>query len=118
MAATSSSPELVDFGSSSDGPIHLPVPTQGVAIVGRDPGCDVVVSDQTVSRRHARLEWSNGQLWLEDLGSLAGTFVNNQRLASAQPLNPGDRIRLGGRSLEYRGPGRPPGSTQLDLAVA
>jgi pSer/pThr/pTyr-binding forkhead associated (FHA) protein len=118
MAGPSSSPALVDFGSASDGSRHLPVPTQGVAVVGRDPGCDVVVSDQTVSRRHARLEWSNGQLWLEDLGSLGGTFVNNQRLTSAQPLKLGDRIRLGSRSLEYRGPGGSSGSTQLDVAVA
>ena len=113
MAGPSTSAELVDLGSDSDGPKRLAVPAQGVAVLGRDPSCDVVVSDQTVSRRHARLEWSNGQLWLEDLGSLGGTFVNNQRLTSAQPLRPGDRVRLGGRSFEYRGPGSVPGSTQV-----
>jgi serine phosphatase RsbU (regulator of sigma subunit) len=62
--------------------------------LGRDPGCDVVVPEPTVSRRHARLFWHGGELVLEDLGSSTGTFVNEAKVQRAT-LAPGDVIRLG-----------------------
>ncbi len=67
---------------------------------GRDPGCDVVIPDLTVSRRHARLFWDEGELALEDLGSSGGTFLNGERIQRANPRR-GDVIRLGPR-VEYR----------------
>jgi serine phosphatase RsbU (regulator of sigma subunit) len=67
---------------------------------GRDPGCDVVISDLTVSRRHARLFWDEGELVLEDLDSSGGTFLNGERVQRANPRR-GDVIRLGPR-VEYR----------------
>ncbi len=50
-----------------------------------------------VSRRHARLSRRGLHLYLEDLGSLNGTFVNERRLPPSQPIRiyPGDIIRLG-----------------------
>lgn len=50
-----------------------------------------------VSRRHARLSRRGAQLYLEDLGSTNGTFVNERRLLPGQPLRiyPGDVVRLG-----------------------
>jgi len=67
---------------------------------GRDPVCDVVIPDLTVSRRHARLFWEEGALVLEDLGSSGGTFCNGERTVRSV-VHRGDLIRLGPR-VEYR----------------
>jgi len=67
--------------------------------VGRDPSCDVVISEPTVSRRHAKLTWDGKELVVEDLGSSGGTFVNEQRVQRAT-IQPGDVLRLGPRT-EY-----------------
>jgi serine phosphatase RsbU (regulator of sigma subunit) len=67
---------------------------------GREPSCDVLLADLTVSRRHARVFWSGQDLVIEDLGSSGGTFVNSERVQRAA-IRPGDMVRLGPR-LEYR----------------
>jgi pSer/pThr/pTyr-binding forkhead associated (FHA) protein len=64
-------------------------------IVGREAGCDLVLPDSTVSRRHARVVIEGGTLVVYDEDSTNGTFVNEQR-AGRQPLKPGDSLRFGG----------------------
>src|SRR5690606_3004524 len=50
------------------------------ALIGRDPGAEIVTANPTVSRQHARLE-HDGQGWvLRDLGSSGGTFVDGQKI--------------------------------------
>ena len=62
--------------------------------VGRR-ACDIDLTDDTVSSRHARLS-SDGHRWfLEELCSTNGTFINENRIRSKESLSPGDRIRLG-----------------------
>lgn len=69
------------------------------AIIGRDPGCDIVVDDPQVSRRHARAWlWQDG-FAIEDLGSTGGTFVNGASLSQATALAPGDVVRVGKTEL-------------------
>jgi len=72
---------------------------QPVVRLGRDPGCDVVISEATVSRRHAEVKWDGQELVVEDLGSSGGTFVNDVRVQH-EVLQPGDVLRLGPRT-EY-----------------
>jgi FHA domain len=67
-------------------------------IVGRASCSDVVVSDPTVSRRHARLIFRDGKWVLQDLGSRNGSAVNG-RFAGRCELRPGDRLRLGDAEL-------------------
>jgi len=56
-----------------------------------------------ISRRHAHLFLKGGELYVEDLGSTNGTFVNGKRLdESAQPLGDGDVIAFGGDHFVYR----------------
>ena len=62
--------------------------------VGRSAGCGAVLSHPTVSPEHARLALEQGQVWLEDLGSAHGTFVNGARVMRF-PLRPGDVVRFG-----------------------
>jgi serine/threonine protein kinase len=56
---------------------------------------DVSPSDLEISRQHARVIRQGGHLWIEDVGSSNGTFVNGLRIFSPQILQPGDEIRLG-----------------------
>jgi hypothetical protein len=63
------------------------------AVLGRDG--DIRLDSPAVSRRHARIWRADGQVWIADDGSANGTIVNGRRLARAQPLGDGDRIRLG-----------------------
>lgn len=64
--------------------------------LGRDSTCDVVIPEVTVSRRHARLFWEDGELVVEDLGSSGGTFLNGTRVKRGV-VHPGDLLRLGPR---------------------
>jgi hypothetical protein len=63
-------------------------------LLGRDPGCEVVLSDGSVSRRHARIE-RRDEVWaVVDLASANGTFLDSQRVADAG-LRDGHELRLG-----------------------
>ncbi|MGB9886249.1 MAG: FhaA domain-containing protein [Moorellales bacterium] len=68
-------------------------------LIGRRPGCHLVLSDPNVSRRHAAIERRQEVYWLIDLGSTNGTRVNGQQI-QRQALRPGDRIRVGDSELE------------------
>lgn len=63
--------------------------------VGRTGEADVVLPDPEVSRRHARFEGHNGLLYLEDLKSSNGTFLNGRRLRDAIEVRAGDEIDVG-----------------------
>src|SRR2546421_11811475 len=59
------------------------VPQGERTTIGRSPDCDIFLDDVTVSRKHAVLIEENGEVSIEDLGSLNGTFVNRRRIDSA-----------------------------------
>ena len=71
---------------------------QAELIVGRHRGCDVVLEDLTVSRRHARLVYRDGTWVLQDLGSTNGTLLNGIRVGRSE-LRPGDRLLVGDARL-------------------
>ncbi|MGA2925449.1 MAG: FHA domain-containing protein [Solirubrobacteraceae bacterium] len=62
-------------------------------VVGRDPGCDVVLERPSVSREHARLVCRDGCWIVQDLESTNGTSVNDVRVGRCR-LAPGDRIQF------------------------
>jgi serine/threonine protein kinase len=68
---------------------------QDVTTVGRTNGNDLVISGPTVSRRHARLWFSDGNWYLQDVGSANGTLVNNVRIYQEVLLHDGDMINFG-----------------------
>lgn len=76
----------------------------GASTVGRGSECDLVLAAKSVSRVHARLEWSNGELQVEDLGSRNGTSVNGTRLGSPTRLADGDHVRFGGIEVAVDNP--------------
>jgi pSer/pThr/pTyr-binding forkhead associated (FHA) protein len=55
--------------------------------------------DEFASAEHARIEARSDGLWVEDLGSTNGTFVNGARVTSARKLNDGDLLRVGQTDL-------------------
>lgn len=63
--------------------------------LGRDLTNDIPISDPEVSRRHARLFLRDENVFVEDLGSTNGTFLNGERIASPQQLRKGDEITFG-----------------------
>jgi EAL domain-containing protein (putative c-di-GMP-specific phosphodiesterase class I) len=62
--------------------------------VGRKPGCDLLLSHPTVSGQHARFDMRGEELWLTELGSTNGTFVNGKRLVGEVQINEEDLIQF------------------------
>ncbi len=69
-------------------------------VIGREVGCDLRLTDSTVSGRHARIRFRQEQWWLEDLNSTNGTFLNQTRLTEPMVLTGGDQIRCGQVQIE------------------
>jgi pSer/pThr/pTyr-binding forkhead associated (FHA) protein len=68
--------------------------------IGRSPDCGIFLDDVTVSRRHAVLLEREGGYFIEDLGSLNGTYVNRRRIESTQ-LGDGDELQIGKYRLTF-----------------
>ncbi|QXT61668.1 FHA domain-containing protein [Tessaracoccus palaemonis] len=66
-----------------------------VTTVGRHPESDIFLDDITVSRHHAKFVRSGGHLYLEDLGSLNGTYVNRTLLDGRSLIRDEDEIQIG-----------------------
>jgi hypothetical protein len=76
------------------------VPQGERTTIGRSPDCDIFLDDVTVSRTHAALVQREGEILIEDLGSLNGTFLNRKRIESA-PLENGDELQIGKYKLTF-----------------
>jgi FHA domain-containing protein len=73
--------------------------------VGRGGQNDLVLDgDDFASARHARIEVRGDGVWVQDLESTNGTFVNGSRVAGAQRLDPGDVLRVGETDLRVEAP--------------
>ncbi|HUR48842.1 MAG TPA: FHA domain-containing protein [Acidimicrobiales bacterium] len=69
--------------------------------VGRGANCGIALGeDSTVSQLHARFFRQNNKLFVEDLGSTNGTFVNRRQAKRAVPVKRGDRVQIGQTVLE------------------
>ena len=76
-------------------------------MIGRVSGKDaehmdyIVVSESTISRRHALIEYKDYSFWIIDQGSSNGTFINNERIDNEIRLKHGDKIRLHDYEFEF-----------------
>jgi hypothetical protein len=77
------------------------IPQGDRTTIGRSPDNDIFLDDVTVSRKHAVVLESGGELRIEDLGSLNGTFVNRRRIDSATRLESGDEVQIGKYRLSF-----------------
>lgn len=88
-------------------------------VLGRNVDCDLRLANTRVSRRHARIERAGERLWVVDLQSANGTWVNGERVARRE-LFVGDEVLVGAVRIRFEGLSRPrAGDTQaLDLEEA
>ena len=71
-------------------------------LVGRGSRNDVdLTADEYASSEHARIEPRRDGVWLEDVGSTNGTYLNGIQLTRAKRLTPGDVVRIGETELRY-----------------
>jgi pSer/pThr/pTyr-binding forkhead associated (FHA) protein len=70
--------------------------------IGRSPEAEVFLDDVTVSRNHALLVRRRDGIWIDDLGSLNGTYVNRKRIESHK-LQDGDELQVGKYKLTFLG---------------
>ncbi len=89
-------PSLVLMKAPNGAPSGERYPLEGEAFVlGRDADtCQIVIPNNTVSKRHAQITKSGGQFYLEDLKSRNHTFLNNKEVTVPTPLKPEDRIKI------------------------
>ena len=78
---------------------EFPLEENREIIVGRSSDLDMVLVEELVSRRHARIRLVEGSVNIDDLGSTNGTFVNGERVTHAE-LQEGDRVLIGSNILK------------------
>jgi pSer/pThr/pTyr-binding forkhead associated (FHA) protein len=90
------------FVVTHDGPLkgRVLVIDEDELVLGRRDNSDLVLPDPHVSRAHAVVRRQSGVIWLEDLGSTGGTFVNGEQITGSQALKHSDIVRFG--SVETR----------------
>lgn len=69
-------------------------------IVGRSSMCDVYFDDAKMSRQHFSVEFSQGNIYLNDLDSTGGTYLNGVRVYTKQKLQRGDTITAGKTNIK------------------
>lgn len=72
-------------------------------VIGRSTEADVLVMDPEVSRRHAQLEADGGSVFITDLHSSNGTFLNGRQIRESIELRPGDEIDIGTARVVFVG---------------
>jgi len=88
------------------------IPLQKTSLsIGRSPGNDIVIDNLAVSGNHARLSLDQDHYVVEDMNSLNGTFLNNQRVRRSA-LKDGDEIVIGKHSLVFKDEGGVPASVE------
>jgi hypothetical protein len=71
------------------------------ATFGRSNGADIRVDDPFASSAHARIFDRGGFMYVEDMGSTNGTYLNGRQLKTAERLSMGDTIRIGDSEYRY-----------------
>jgi pSer/pThr/pTyr-binding forkhead associated (FHA) protein len=67
----------------------------GVIMIGRGADCQLILDDDYVSTRHARVVGTPNGIYVEDLGSTNGTYVNGQRITAPTTITLSDTVRIG-----------------------
>jgi FHA domain-containing protein/uncharacterized protein DUF1707 len=90
----------------------LALPEREAVVLGRARDCDCVLSDSTVSRRHALLTCREGGWRIRDLASFNGTYVNGARVIDEVEVEPGDDVWFGSERFRLA----PPKATRSQTA--
>jgi pSer/pThr/pTyr-binding forkhead associated (FHA) protein len=91
----------VDVGDVAAARVGQSFPLEGERLtIGRSPDAEIFLDDVTVSRDHAVLVRRAGDWFLDDSGSLNGTYVNRRRIESHKLID-GDELQVGKYKLTY-----------------
>jgi pSer/pThr/pTyr-binding forkhead associated (FHA) protein len=83
----------------------VPIVREEITIGRQEKGNTIRLTERNVSRRHARLLRTHGNLFIEDLGSFNGTKVNGEKISGRRPIREGDLIEIGDYDLAVQGRG-------------
>ena len=75
-------------------------PLKDELTLGRAAGCHITLDDTYISQMHARVYSREGQVFVEDLGSTNGTYLNRSKVNGPTPVGPGDHIQVGSTVME------------------
>ena len=95
---------------------EYPLGEMGELVIGRSSDLDMVLIEDMVSRKHAKITLAPGQITISDLGSTNGTFVNGEKVKRSR-LKEGDRILIGTSILKLVSVARQAG-TAIDAKQA
>ncbi|HEX4868207.1 MAG TPA: FHA domain-containing protein [Acidimicrobiales bacterium] len=70
--------------------------------IGRAAGCQVTIDDSYASQLHARVFQRDGQIYVEDIGSTNGTYLNRKKVTGPMVLQRGDQLQIGNTILELQ----------------
>ena len=84
------------------------IPIKPDMVLGRQAECDLQLTEGHASRKHAKLLIAEDGVWLEDLNSANGTFVNGAKVAGKVKLSSGDRLRFDVEEFDFRIPSAAP----------
>jgi hypothetical protein len=92
--------------------VHSVLIGERPVMIGRAPGNDLILAAELISWHHAVIWIEGGRLWLKDLGSTNGTFVDGERAKAPQEFSLRARVTLG-PSVELRFSGELPGAADM-----
>ena len=110
LDSISGMPHLVVLRPGSDRGRRIPL-DRAYLVVGRENSCDVRFEDPGVSRTHAALRRRGNSVYVEDLGSSAGTFVNGVATTAARELRAGDVLTFASVAARLESDGAAAGET-------
>ena len=82
---------------------EVTLPAAGCLTIGRKAENKLCIPDESVSRKHAELRCGTDGIWVADVGSSGGTYVDGVRISEAVRLAPGSAVRIGGATLTLKG---------------
>jgi len=88
--------------TAPEGSAGRQIEVRRTVVVGRGEAADVTLDDDFTSERHARFDNQGGALYVDDLGSTNGTFVNGEKIEERTALAVGDAVRVGDTIMELR----------------
>jgi hypothetical protein len=94
---------------------EFPLKVDKQIVIGRSSELDMVLVEDMVSRKHAKISFSDGKITIEDLGSTNGTFVNGEKVKQTR-LKEGDRILIGTSILKLVHQGTEGGNVDESMA--
>ncbi|MEZ4235776.1 MAG: sigma 54-interacting transcriptional regulator [Myxococcota bacterium] len=97
------SPRLALVVYHRDGLEVVPLLDRSPVVIGRTEPSDIRPRSRRLSRRHAQFESVEGEVWVEDLRSTNGTFVNGARITARTPVAMGDEVTLGSVTVALHG---------------